>query len=175
MKTDSGIIFNIKHFAVHDGPGIRTTVFFKGCPLSCRWCHNPESINPNLEEIEVPYARVSVTAKKCGKDTVGKKVQVSEIMSEVLKDVIFYDESGGGITISGGEPLMQPDFLFSLLKECKIHNIHTCVDTSGYAPRKIIESIVDYVDLFLYDIKLLDNEEHVRYTGVKNDRIFQNL
>ena len=175
MVEETGMIFDIKHFAVHDGPGIRTTVFFKGCPLSCWWCHNPESKNPNPEEIENPSKILSETSKKCGKDIVGRKVQVSEVIEELLKDVIFYDESSGGVTFSGGEPLMQVDFLLSLLKECKKNGIHTCVDTSGYASRQIIDVVVKDVDLFLYDLKLMNNKEHEKYIGIGNKTIMQNL
>ncbi|MCK5303634.1 MAG: radical SAM protein, partial [Candidatus Heimdallarchaeota archaeon] len=175
METENGMIFDIKHFAVHDGPGIRTTVFFKGCPLSCWWCHNPESKNPNPEERESPSKILSEASKKCGKDIVGREVQVSEVIEELLKDVIFYDESGGGVTFSGGEPLMQVDFLSSLLKECKKNGVHTCIDTSGYTPRQIIDAVVKNVDLFLYDLKLMNNKEHEKYTGIGNEIIMQNL
>ncbi len=175
MPKETGVIFDIKHFAVHDGPGIRTTVFFKGCPLSCWWCHNPESKNSNPEKIESTSMILSGTGKKCDKDIIGREVQVSDVMDELLKDVIFYDESGGGVTFSGGESLMQPEFLASLLKECKKNGIHTCIDTSGYASKQILDTVIDNVDLFLYDLKLMMNEEHEKYTGVGNEIIQQNL
>ncbi|MHA1419854.1 MAG: glycyl-radical enzyme activating protein [Candidatus Heimdallarchaeaceae archaeon] len=175
MLKKTGIIFDIKHFAIHDGPGIRTTVFFKGCPLSCWWCHNPESKDPNPEEIEDPSKILSGSNNKCGKDIIGREVQVLEVMEEFLKDVIFYDESDGGVTFSGGESLMQPAFLSTLLKECKRNGLHTCIDTSGYASKQIIDTIIPDVDLFLYDLKLMNNEEHEKYTGVGNEIIMKNL
>ncbi len=175
MLQETGIIFDIKHFAVHDGPGIRTTVFFKGCPLSCWWCHNPESINSKPEEIISVIPTFTGTGKKCGKDIVGREATVTEIMREIMKDVIFYYESGGGVTFSGGEALIQHDFLLSLLKRCKEKNIHTCIDTSGYAQKQIFSKVVNYVDLFLYDLKLINNDDHKKYTGVSNESIIQNL
>ena len=175
MLKETGMIFDIKHFAVHDGPGIRTTVFFKGCPLSCWWCHNPESINSQPEEIIAVIPTFTGTGKKCGKDIIGREITVTEIMQEIMKDVIFFDESGGGVTFSGGETLIQPDFLLSLLKKCKEMNIHTCVDTSGHAPKQIFSKILNYVDLFLYDLKLINNDDHKKYTGVSNESLIQNL
>ena len=173
MEKDSGIIFDIKHFAIHDGPGIRTTVFFKGCPLSCWWCHNPESQNPEKEEMIEVVSRFK--GKACSKEVVGYEITTQEVMTELLKDVIFYDESEGGVTFSGGEPLLQSDFLFSLLETSKKNGFHTCLDTSGYAPRLVLENIIDFVDLFLYDLKLIDNDLHKKYTGVTLDNIKANL
>lgn len=175
MLKETGVIFDIKHFAVHDGPGIRTTVFFKGCPLSCWWCHNPESINSEPEKIIAVITSFTGIGKKCGKDIVGREVTVTEIMQEIMKDVIFYDESGGGVTLSGGEALIQPDFLLSLLMKCKENNIHTCLDTSGYAPKQTFSKILNYVDLFLYDLKLINDDAHKKFTGVSNESIIQNL
>ncbi len=171
-----GIVFDIKRYAVHDGPGIRTTVFFKGCPLRCLWCHNPES------QKLAPEAAENITRKKflnysdsSNENFIGTEFTVSELMKEIEKDVIFYDESGGGITISGGEPLMQPEFLYGLLKECKAKDIHTAVDTSGYASQGIFNKIYDYVDLFLFDLKIIDEKEHLKYVGVPNKLILSNL
>ncbi|MCI0470727.1 MAG: glycyl-radical enzyme activating protein [Candidatus Aminicenantes bacterium] len=158
----AGIIFDIKRFAIHDGKGIRTTVFFKGCPLRCRWCHNPESQEKEPEKIP-------------GRETIGKRVPVDYVINEIEKDTVFYDESGGGVTFSGGEPLMQPDFLLALLVECRNRAIHTILDTSGYAVPQVLNSISDKVDLFFYDLKLMDNERHIAYTGVPNRSILENL
>lgn len=171
-----GIIFDLKKYAIHDGPGIRTTVFFKGCPLRCWWCHNPESQKLAAETI------VTTNRRKClnlsyseTKEVVGREVSVDEVMQEIEKDVLFYDQSGGGVTVSGGEPLVQPDFLDALLTECIRQNIHTAVDTSGFATWDVFERICDKVRLFLYDLKLMDDEEHKKYTNVSNKRILENL
>lgn len=173
MRSKRGIIFDIKKYALHDGPGIRTTVFLKGCPLKCWWCHNPEGINPVPEPIR-KIIRSSVSSKTKN-DLVGREVTVNEVIAEINKDWIFYEESNGGITFSGGEPLMQPEFLLSLLEECHhIMDASTILDTSGYAPWKVVDSIKDYVDLFLYDIKFIDNIKHQKYTGVSNNQIIKN-
>ncbi len=173
MKEAKGIIFDIKRFAVHDGPGIRTTVFFKGCPLKCWWCANPEGQNPDPEEILSLFNQDS--EGNCTKEIIGREVVAKEVMNEVSKDRVFYEESEGGITFSGGEPLLQPVFLSSLLSLCKEEGFHTALDTSGYAPKDIFEEIIDNVDLFLYDLKLLNEEEHIKYTGVSLDLILANL
>jgi pyruvate formate lyase activating enzyme len=177
VKTNiSGIIFDIKHFAIHDGPGIRTTVFFKGCPLNCWWCHNPESHKILPEKYEGCNFRCNINHSLSSQnDEVGREVTISEVMREIEKDLVFYEESGGGVTFSGGEPTMQPDFLLSLLKECKGAGLHTTVDTSGYVPTRIFEKIIDYTDLFLYDLKLMNDELHQKYTGVSNKLIHTNL
>ena len=162
VSSASGVIFDIKRFAIHDGRGIRTTIFFKGCPLNCHWCHNPESQKKEPEE---------TVANK----TIAQRVSVDDVMAEIEKDILFYDESGGGVTFSGGEPLMQPLFLKALLDECTKHDIHTILDTSGYAPAHIFNSIIDKVDLFHYDLKIMDSRLHQAYTGVPNRRINENL
>jgi len=204
-----GIIFDVKKYAIDDGPGIRTTVFFKGCPLRCWWCHNPEG---QVLEPELMYKRnrcngcdecvtncpkdaisrvsqyVSVNREQCnlcGKCSlgcpsdalmiVGKKMEVGEVVKEIEKDVLFYDESEGGVTFSGGEPLFQLDFLNALLEECGKRNISTAVDTCGYASYETIDKIRDKVDLFLYDIKMMDDEKHRKYTGVSNKPILENF
>jgi pyruvate formate lyase activating enzyme len=172
----SGLIFDIKKFAVHDGPGIRTTIFFKGCQLDCWWCQNPEGKNPELEVISInggqPAASKSAPIRK---EVYGREVSVSELMDEIKKDEIFYEQSGGGVTFSGGEPMMQIDFLHELLGECKRYNYHTAVDTTGHAPFEDFGKIYNLVDLFLYDLKIMDDELHQKYTGVSNNLILENL
>jgi pyruvate formate lyase activating enzyme len=204
-----GVIFDIKRYAIHDGPGIRTTVFLKGCSLKCRWCHNPEGISPTKELMLYEYKCMHcktcekacpinlITFEKntpiinrqscnyCGicQDAcptealtlVGKEVTVEELMKEIEKDTLYYDNSGGGVTFSGGDPLFQHQFLKEALKECKKMGIHTTLDTSGYASEEIFSSVLDYVDLFLYDLKLAEEEEHKKYTGVSNKIIKNNL
>ena len=198
-------IFDVEKFAVHDGPGIRTTLFFKGCPLHCIWCHNPESqrrekeiffspekcigcgwcfgICPNHCHIAGPPRRFDRTnCIRCGKCTekcyagaleqVGQDMTVGEVLEEVLKDKVFYENSGGGITLSGGEPMEYFEFLRELLPAAKQAGLHICIETCGYAPWK---RYVPYIDLFLYDIKATDPEKHRRFTGVTNERILENL
>lgn len=187
-------------YSIHDGPGIRTTVFLKGCSLNCWWCHNPESqsIKPEIMlwdnkcigcrdcEKACPSGLLSkancTTCGKCAdicptgsRELVGKRVSTQEVLVEIEKDMVFYDESGGGVTFSGGEPLMQPIFLMELLNLCKQKGIHTCLDTTGFAQTKTILEISKKVDLFLYDLKIMDNEKHKKYTGVYNDIIRENL
>ncbi len=171
-----GIVFDIVKYAIHDGPGIRTTVFLKGCPLSCWWCQNPESKTMLPEKASgVDRRKYLHLFRDCGKGVVGHEVTVKQVMAEVEKDVVFYRYSGGGVTYSGGEPLMQPDFLLALLKASKKKNIYTVLDTSGYAPWSIFKRIMDYVDLFLYDLKIMDNETHQKYTGEGNSLILANV
>ena len=167
-------IFDIKRFAIHDGPGIRTTVFFKGCPLACRWCHNPEG----------QRAEPEVFLRKCSSngaviatepETVGGEVTLEGLMHEIERDSIFHDESGGGVTASGGEPLMQAGFLCAFLDACREREIHTAVDTCGYAPPDIFGPVAERADLFLYDIKIIDDSLHEKYTGVSNKTILDNL
>ncbi len=183
-----GIIFNIQRFCVNDGPGIRTTVFLKGCPLSCVWCHNPES---QRFEPEILFYKDKCTG--CGrcrgitaadrdfvcfngaKEICGKTVTADEVTAEVLKDKPFYENSGGGVTLSGGEPLAQYDFSLELLKKAKANGIHTAVETCGYAERSKILEIAKYVDLFLFDCKETDPELHKEYTGFDNKVILENL
>ena len=172
----NGVIFDIKRFAIHDGPGIRTTVFFKGCPLRCWWCHNPESHKILPEKFYGCNIRGNINKSLSRQDDdIGKEISIADLMIELEKDSVFYEESGGGITFSGGEPTMQPEFLSSLLKECKVAGLHTTVDTSGYTPTRIFENIVDKTDLFLYDLKIMDDELHQKYTGVSNELIHENL
>jgi len=151
-------IFKIQRYSIHDGPGIRTTLFFQGCPLSCRWCHNPESqANPlKIEPKNIDSLAV-------------------DLMEEIEKDLIFYDESGGGVTFSGGEPLYQPELLFRLLDLCREKEIHTCLDTSGYVDAEILLKASEKVDLILYDIKLFDDTVHTEYTGNSVCPVLDNL
>ncbi len=206
---DHGYIFDIKRYAIHDGPGIRTTVFFKGCPLRCQWCHNPEGIKTTLDiqyrqdkcsgcgecisycpekAISVYQGNRYVNSDKCkicgtcvencafeALEKVGNKITVTELIKEIEKDIIFFDESGGGVTFSGGEPMFQPFFLNELLTRCIEMDIHTVVDTSGYCSYNNFELINDKVHLFLYDLKLIDEKTHMRYAGVPNTLIQENL
>lgn len=214
MNLNQGLIFDIRKFSLHDGPGIRTTVFFKGCPLSCQWCHNPESqsFQPEImfwesrciqcgtcfghcpEEAIIPvkdqdgriqYPTDRNLCTQCGecvavcptsaRELIGRCMSVTDVMNTIERDRTFYEESGGGVTFSGGEPLAQPAFLGDLLRACKKMDIHTAVDTSGYAAWDILEKIHPQVDLFLYDLKLMDDNRHRQYTGVSNRRILENL
>jgi pyruvate formate lyase activating enzyme len=171
--VNKGLIFDIRRFTVHDGPGIRTTVFFKGCPLNCWWCHNPESQSDRPEESVKTF--ILDGKKFFMKEMMGKWMSIDEVVSEIRMDHIFYEESAGGVTFSGGEPLLQHEFLLGLLKECKVNHLHTTVDTSGYASPNVIDKMYLYTDLFLYDLKLIDENDHIRYTGVSNKLIIENL
>ncbi len=153
-----GNIFDLKKYAIHDGPGIRTTVFFKGCPLDCWWCHNPECRNGDVSD-GLP----------------NRQMTVAEVMTEVAKDEIFYDQSGGGVTFSGGEPMTQIDFLDALLTACRARRFHTVVDTCGYASAEEFDRIYDRVDMFLYDLKIMDDKAHKKYMGLSNNLILENL
>lgn len=206
-----GTIFDIKRFAIHDGPGIRTTIFFKGCPLNCLWCHNPEGIESRFELMPSPGrcaadcaeclkvcptvlaknnghvvlqravrgdALCSRAADACVYDAlrlVGKRTTVDDVVAEVEKDQIFYEQSGGGITFSGGEPLLQPAFLSELIGELKTRSFHLALDTSGFAAWKVLEGIARKCDLILYDLKIMNDARHRKYTGVSNRLILDNL
>ncbi|MCK5032931.1 MAG: glycyl-radical enzyme activating protein [Calditrichia bacterium] len=170
---NSGIIFDIKRFAIHDGPGIRTTVFFKGCLANCWWCHNPESQAPEIQSVKKTNKLENLIFEE--DEIVGRKITVNELFSEIKKDNVYFDESGGGVTFSGGEPLMQPEFLNSILKLCKNNDIHTTLDTTGHCSEDIIELIHNNVDLFLYDLKIIDDNLHQKYTGLSNEQILSNL
>ena len=190
-------IFDIQRNSYVDGPGIRTTVFFKGCNLRCLWCHNPESQSPKPQmmffknkctgcgKCKEKCPNALEKCELCGKCTIycphdareicGKEYTVDEVMREILKDKIFYENSGGGVTFSGGECMLQIDFLEEILKACKENGIHTAVDTAGHVPYERFERILPYTDLFLYDIKCFDSEKHKQYTGVGNELILENL
>lgn len=168
-----GILFDIKRFAVHDGPGIRTTVFFKGCPLHCLWCHNPESIAKNPGCIQ---KTVQLNGHKfTDYEMVGYETTSEQLMTELVKEQVFMEESGGGVTFSGGEPLMQDQFLIEMLQLCKNHGMHTTVDTSLFAFWRIIQAMASTTDLFLIDVKMMDDRMHMKYTGVSNQLILQNI
>lgn len=199
-----GCIFDIQRFSIHDGPGIRTTVFLKGCPLRCKWCSNPESINPKPELLinsklcigcgmcidACPTGATSKTGFErslctgCGQcaETCyaearyikGTFMTPQEVVEEVIKDGTFYDRTNGGVTFSGGEPLLQIDFLEETLKLCQVHKIGTAIETCGYVPWKNIERIVHLVDFFLFDIKSTDSDKHLKYTGVRCEPILEN-
>jgi len=206
----TGTVFNIQRFAVHDGPGVRTTVFLKGCPLSCWWCHNPESraARPEVQIVadrciqcgsclevcqhdavvrlaDGTYSVDPLHCARCGECTeacptngrkiVGQERGVNEVLEEVLKDKVFYEESSGGVTFSGGEPMAQRDFLLALLAESRARGLHTCVDTSGMASESTLERVAELTDLFLWDLKLIDDNRHRVFTGVGNRAILSNL
>ena len=189
-------IFDIERNSFVDGPGIRTTVFFKGCNLKCAWCHNPESqdFKPQMmfykdkckgcgkcKEICPTTDNCMLCGKCCiycpvdARKVCGKEYTVDEVFSEIIKDKSYYENSGGGVTFSGGECMLQIDFLLEILKKCKENGIHTAVDTAGYIPFEKFERILPYTDLFLYDIKLFDDEKHKKYVGVSNGLILENL
>ena len=204
----SGVVFNIMRFALHDGHGIRTTVFVKGCPLRCRWCHNPESqefapspmyfanrcrlcydclaaCSTGAIRFEEGKLVTSPECERCGdcaeacvagaRQLAGQRVTVAEVLAECERDVVFFDESGGGVTVSGGEPLSQPDFAEALLAGCRERKIHTALDTCGFADREAALRVSRYADVVLYDLKLLDSAAHRKYTGVPSEPILANL
>jgi pyruvate formate lyase activating enzyme len=169
-----GIVMDIQRSAMHDGPGIRTTVFLKGCPLRCTWCHNPESqaFVPELAFDRGPSADSSAPGAV---RLIGRETTVAEVMEEVMRDTSYYERSGGGITISGGEPMAQFAFTSALLRSARRRGIHTCLDTSGQAHRARFEAVYKDVDLFLYDFKDANPKRHSEFTGVANYLILCNL
>ena len=167
-----GLVFSVKRYSVHDGPGIRVTFFMKGCPLSCAWCHNPEGISPIPETVNrnnrVGDREFPVT------EEVGKFYSIDDIVEIIERERVFLNQSKGGVTFSGGEPMIQSAFLSETLKTCKDLGYHTTVDTSGYASRVGFESVLPHTDLFLFDIKHLDDTRHMEMTGVSNTLIIDN-
>jgi len=168
-----GLIFSIKHYSVHDGPGIRVTFFLKGCPLDCWWCHNPEG----KAEGVTPSERIDRIGDREFRsvELVGMEYSPDEVVARAERDRVFMQHSGGGVTFSGGEPLMQFDFLLETLKKLKEAGFHTAVDTSGYVSVEKIKAIKPFTDLFLFDIKHLDSATHLKYTGVSNELILSNF
>jgi pyruvate formate lyase activating enzyme len=164
-----GLVFSIKRYSVHDGPGIRVTVFLKGCPLRCRWCHNPEGIFPGIETVKSTYRVGGEVFRKAEK--VGIYYSAEEILEILERERIFMKNSKGGVTFSGGEPMMQFDFLLETVKACRNNGYHTTIDTSGYSGIGNFKSLVPFTDLFLFDLKHLDPAEHLDATGVSNEII----
>jgi pyruvate formate lyase activating enzyme len=171
--TLNSLVFDIRRFTLHDGPGIRTTVFFKGCPLRCWWCHNPESQEACIEQVSVQRTLDGKVFET--KSSVGSHQSPAEMMKEIEKDEIFYLESRGGVTFSGGEPLMQGEALKELLEACTLKGYHTTVDTSGHAEHAAVKKVMGLVNLWLFDLKLMDDYKHVEYTGVSNELALKNL
>ncbi|MGA2111089.1 MAG: glycyl-radical enzyme activating protein [Anaerolineales bacterium] len=209
MNPPKGRVFDIRRYSIHDGPGIRTTVFLKGCPLRCAWCHNPEGQEPGPQMVYRPerclFCRACLVAcpegaitwdgagplldparcTLCGacvaecyaeaRECLGREMTVEEVMAVVSRDQPFYDQSGGGVTFSGGEPLLQADFVFALLQACRSSGIHTALDTCGFAPWETLDRLRGLVDLFLFDLKLADEVRHRELTGASNSLILRNL
>lgn len=207
-NSDRGILFNIQCYCIHDGPGIRTSVFLKGCPLCCSWCQNPEShfYHPELFFAEekcsgcgkcihlCPEKAIRLQGKKSRTDrqlckgaglcvdacpnearaAIGRWATADEVFKEIAADSLFYQESGGGVTLSGGEPLAQPEFAASILKKCRDAGLHTALDTCGYASWTTAREVLRYVNLVLFDFKHMNPEIHRKYTGVSNELILQN-
>jgi pyruvate formate lyase activating enzyme len=206
----TGTIFQIERFAIHDGPGIRTTVFFKGCPLRCWWCHSPQSQSPHAELLLRPdrcltcgtcvvsceqqaigpdgaggFVTDMARCEACGactrvcpcgaRELIGRPVTVAELVHEIERDVVFFDESGGGVTFSGGEPLLQSQFLLEVLGECRARGIHCAVETCGLTDRETLLAVAQRTDLILFDVKFLDEARHRTFTGVSNRPILANL
>jgi pyruvate formate lyase activating enzyme len=205
----TGTVFDIRKYSIHDGPGIRTAVFFKGCPLECHWCHNPEghAYHPELifrparcilcddclkvcpsgaitrqgDAIQIDRTRCKVSgecAAVCYAEAlqvVGREMTVQQVIAEIERDTVFYEQSSGGVTFTGGEPLAQPRFLMGLLSACRTRALQTAVDTSGFTPWPVLDEIHPLVDLFLYDLKLMEDARHRRWTGVSNKIILSNL
>jgi pyruvate formate lyase activating enzyme len=167
-----GLIFSVKRYSIHDGPGIRVTFFMKGCPLSCLWCHNPEGIST--------FPTTVMQTNRVGErefsknEEVGKYYSIDTILEILDQEKVFINQSKGGVTFSGGEPMLQFEFLLETLKACKKNGYHTTVDTSGYSPAENYLSIIPYTDLFLFDIKHLDEDRHIELTGVSNIGILEN-
>jgi len=209
QAMQTGLVFDIKRYAINDGPGIRVTIFLKGCPLTCRWCHNPESISPKVQKLytaskcigcgecikicptqacELTEAGIRTNpdlCDVCGKcaevcpakatEMSGQTESVAGLMAVIEKERPFFEQSGGGVTFSGGEPLLYPKFLTTILDACGERGIHRAVDTSGLAKKDVLLKIASRTDLFLFDLKLMDSEKHKTWTGVGNEVILENL
>jgi pyruvate formate lyase activating enzyme len=207
--VNQGLVFNLQQYSLHDGPGIRTTVFLKGCPLRCAWCHNPESIAPRREILVVenrcaacgecrracpfgeavagegplparndPCVFCGECAEACPFDArrmAGREMTVAEVMKAVLRDRVFYEESGGGVTLSGGEPLLQPRFVLALLEACRERGLHTALDTCGFGCTDDLLAMGRLADLVLFDVKLMDDARHRQHCGASNRPILENL
>jgi pyruvate formate lyase activating enzyme len=167
-----GLIFNIRRYSIHDGPGIRVTFFMKGCPLNCLWCHNPEGISP-LPESTIQTNRVGDREFQSIEE-VGKFFSGTDIIEILNKERVFIEQSKGGVTFSGGEPMLQLEFLLETLKLCREHGYHTAIDTSGYSTVENYKSILPFTDIFLFDLKHMDDVKHKEYTGVSNNEILHN-
>ncbi|HIE16797.1 MAG TPA: glycyl-radical enzyme activating protein [Dehalococcoidia bacterium] len=209
QQAPSGMIVHLQRFSTEDGPGIRTTVFFKGCPLRCLWCHNPESIatGPQIQWLENKCIGCGTCIKTCqlgcltkseqgividrkvctncgdcaetcpanAMELLGKRVSVDELLDELTKDQTYYEKSGGGVTLSGGEPMMQPDFAAALLSRLKEKGINTALDTCGVCSTKALEEVLPHTDIVLFDLKEADPEKHYNFTGHDNQKVFDNL
>jgi len=209
VGTQDGLVFDIKRYAINDGPGIRVTIFLKGCPLACRWCHNPESISPRVQKMYTeskcigcgecvkicPQQACELTPEgivtddslciRCGQcagvcpalatEMSGRYESVTDLLEVIENERPFFDQSGGGVTFSGGEPLMYPEFLKEILDACGRLQIHRTVDTSGLASTKNLLDVAKRTDLFLYDLKLMDSKKHKEWTGAGNKQILKNL
>lgn len=207
MKTP--LIFDIKRYAINDGPGIRITIFFKGCLLNCKWCHNPESIPRQQQKMyssdkcigssacieHCPNDALTLTPNgivtnadlcaMCGKcaevcptkamEMTGELMSVEQIMKQIKRETLLMDTSEGGVTFSGGEPLLHHEFLIELLDACGKENIHRCIDTTGYAAKEVLLDVADKSEHFLYDLKIMDSDKHKKWTGVHNEKILDNL
>ncbi len=205
----TGLIFDIKKFAINDGPGIRMTIFFKGCNLSCQWCHNPESLSPRVQKMYTASKCIGVSkclencpndalkltkegivtdfdvCNLCGKcaevcptkafEMLGSNIPISELMKKIDNESIFFDQSGGGVTFSGGEPLMHSDYLINALKECGKRMYHRVVDTTAFANLETIMEIAENCEMFLIDLKVMDSKKHKEFTGVNNEKILSNI
>jgi len=208
VEPVTGVTFNVQRFSTEDGPGIRTTVFMKGCPLRCHWCHNPEGLSPRPQlvwydvrcigarrclaacpvgALELTPEGMRIDRERCSPcdlcaeacpsgalEVIGRRWTPDELLALVAKDTAFYETSGGGVTVSGGEPTMQPDFVEAFLRLCRESSIATALDTCGYADWSVYERLLPYVDLVLFDLKILDRERHRQATGVYPDRILAN-
>lgn len=205
----TGLIFDIKKYAINDGPGIRLTVFFKGCNLSCHWCHNPESLSPKVQKMynaskcigavkcldNCPNDALELTSEGivtnydscnlCGKcaevcptkafEMLGEQISIAALMKQLDNEAIFFDQSGGGVTFSGGEPLMHSTYLLEALKECGKRMYHRVVDTTAFANQEIVLEVAKHTELFLIDLKVMDSDKHKEFTGVNNEKIHSNI